>query len=547
MFHMPIDVSGFVNQPNNWAGLYHISDRLEKRQLAQQQLALQQQNKRNAAGTFLQNYLDPKDYLSGTAYDPMVLQGLQEAMQQGTHLASSGADSPTLMMALGPMVNKLTTYSTNAKNINKQVDDEISKMKESGLIGYDFSKLKDEAMKSAFFKTDEKTGQSILNPDGADPTASSYVQKAIQTVPEKVTNSTGFDTFADKAKMKTLADDVADYDKFGNMTKNKYDLTFQEYMVPERDKKGKVSGFVPAHDVATEKGNPLFHTTIDEKGNAIKNPVRLLDEKIFDGLPPGLIDNIKGQVKGHLKEFESATGEKVSMNSSRAKDVARALAYEELNRPQRNSGSIKHAGVYDKPGPAMATLNVNMTPQAIQNKADNAAATATARTNIKDEQKLNPIDAFGRAMNGDPEVLQGERIDKNGKKVYDITGVFKGGGLQAGRGVNYHFKGIYVDPDSKSVMVDKQSKDKSGNLVTTTEDIPEGKFGQFMYRIAQSNGVDYPKVKQMLEKMGYKNNKFSRGPQDISPAADFEGRKKSWKDSFKASADIIKNPFGGNK
>lgn len=533
---MPLDVSGFVNPQNNWAGLYHISDRLEKRQLAQQQLALQQQNKRNAAGTFLHNYLDPKDYLSGTAYDPMILQGLQEAMQHGTQLAAAGADSPTLMMSLGPMVNKLSTYSANAKNINKQVDDEISKMKESGEIGWDFAKLKDEAMQKAFFKVDEN-GQSILNPDGADPSVR-YVRKAIEESPEKVTSSMGFDTFADKAKMKSLADSVDEYDKFGGHNKRDYNLKFQEYMVPERDKAGKVIGFVPKHDTATEGGNPLFHTTIDENGNQKREPVKILDEAFFDGLPSGLIANIKGQLKKHLSEYETATGEKISMNSPKAKLAARGIAYEELNRPHRNFGSIEHAGIYNKPGPAMATLNVNMTPQALQNVADRAEASTTGHNRAKGLE-LNPITAIGGAMNGNPEILQGERIEKNGKQVYDITGVFKGGGLQAGRGATFKYKGIYVDPDTKSLVVEKESKDEYNFPVTVAETIPESKIGEFMHRIAQSNGIAYMKVKPLLEKMGYKNNKFSRSraEQEQELEADVEKRKK-WIDSFKA------NPFG---
>jgi hypothetical protein len=135
---MPLNLQGFVTEPNQWAGLYQAANQLEKRQARADQLALQQQTKRNAAGTFLQNYLDPKDYLSGTQFDPLILQGLQEAKQQGARLVASGADSPTLMMALGPMVNKLTKYTTNAKNINKQVDEQIKLMKDSGEIGYDF-------------------------------------------------------------------------------------------------------------------------------------------------------------------------------------------------------------------------------------------------------------------------------------------------------------------------------------------------------------------------------------------------------------------------
>lgn len=533
-----LDLRGFINEPQQWAGLYHAADQLEKRNYRDNALALQQQAKRNAAGTFLQNYLDPKDYLSGTAYDPMILQGLQTAMQQGSALAASGADSPTLMMALGPMVNKLSTYAVNAKNINKNVDDQISKMKESGEIGYDFSKLKDEALRNAFYKTDAKTGQSMLDPDQADPTVN-WIQKAIETSPEKVTNSVGFDTFADKAKMKTLADSVDEYDKFGNETKNKYNLKFQEYMVPERNTKGIVTGFVPKHDIATEQASPLLHTFIDENGKEKKAPVRLLDEGFFDSLPSGLINNIKGQVKKHLAEYELATGEKISMNSPKAKHVARALAYDELNRPQRNSGSIEHAGV-DKPSNAMINLRVQQTHEFLQNVEDKAAAAARGREQVTGTKKFNPILAIGGAFNNDPEVLQ-QHVEKGGRKVYDLTGTFAGGGLQAGRGVDYEFKGIYFDPDKRSLLVDKESKDRLGNKVINSEEIPEEDVGKFFYRIGPANGVTVPQIKKFLTQIGYSNRKFA-STDTISIQNDFNRRVEKVKNEKKWNK-ALQSPF----
>ena len=114
-------------------------------------------------------------------------------------------------------------------------------MKESGLIGYDFGKIKEEALKSAFYKTDAN-GQSQLDPDQADPSIN-WVEKAIQESPDKVTTGLGFDTFADKAKMKEEASSIQDFDRFGNMDRHDVNLKYQEYMVPERDGT-KVTGFV---------------------------------------------------------------------------------------------------------------------------------------------------------------------------------------------------------------------------------------------------------------------------------------------------------------
>jgi len=529
---MPLDLRGFTNEPNQWAGLYHAADTLEKNKLRADQLAISAQAKRNAAGTFLQNYLDPKDFLTGTAFDPMLIHGLQTATEHGAQLAAAGADSPTLMMALGPMVNKLATYAANAKNINKQVDDQISKMKESGAIGYDYAKLKDESIRNAFYKTDEKTGQSMLDPDNADPTVN-WIQKAIEKSPERVTTSQGFDQFADKAKMKTLADSVKSYDSHGNDNETKYNLKFQEYMTPERDIKGKVTRFVPLHDVATEKGNPLIHTFTDASGKEVKAPVRLLDESTFDTLPEGLIDNIKGQVKAHLNEYETATGEKIPMGSPKAKYIARALAYNELNSPHRNFGSIEHAGVYDKPSSAQVNLNIGSSPAWLNMLQNQSQAREQGRQNVVGMKGMDAANVLTKVFNNDPDVLANTNTVKDGRQVHDITGMFTGGGLKAGRGVNYKYKGIYYDPDKRGLLIEKETKDRFGIPHTETETITEDQIGPFMYKIGPANVIPAAKIKTALEQMGYKDGKFTKPGAATTPEKEFENRlKQSWRNPF---------------
>lgn len=534
---MPLDLSGFNTGQQQWAGLYHAADNLEKRKLRNDQLAAQQQGKRAAAGTFLQNYLDPKDLLSGTALDPMILDGLQVAMQQGAQLAASGADAPTLMMALGPMVNKLTKYATNAKNINKQVDDQIGKMKESGHIGYDYGKIKEEALRSAFYKQGAD-GKMQLDPEQADP-AVDWVTKAIQTSPEKVTTSVGWDTFADKAKMKEETMSITGYDPLGKMNKREANVKFQEYMVPELEigkhgkPTGKIAGFVPKYETAVDDGKPIMHKFTGPDGKPTKAAVRVVDKSLFDGLPQGLQDNIKGQVKLRLGEYETATGEKIPMGSPRAELVARALAYDELNRPQRNYGNKGTKVINDKPSPQQISLNIGGTDQYLDNLEKQAEARTRGRLTAKGEFRSEAGNTFMKITSGDPQYLQGDTVNKGGKNVIDVTGTFPGGGLKAGTGANFQYGGIYFDPTDKSFVVEKElPADRFGNKKVTTETIPEKDFGKFLYKIAKSNGMDYPEVEQMLKDMGYKDGSFKSTPSD--PAKDFDTRakKKSWKDAL---------------
>lgn len=530
---MPLNLQGFVGEPNQWAGLYHAADQMEKRQLKADQLAMQQQAKRNAAGTFLQNYLDPKDYLSGTQFDPMILQGLQEAMQQGSRLAAAGADSPMLMMALGPMVNKLSTYSTNAKNINKQVDDQIAKLKDSGYTGYDFAKLRDEALKSAFYKPDAN-GQLQLDPDQADPSVD-WIGKAIETSPELVTTSRGWDEFADKAKMKTEADMVQDYDRFGTMDKRKVNLKYQEYMVPER-KGGKVTGFVPKYEMANDQGQPIMHTFTNDQGQKVIDQVRVLDNDIYEGLRKDLKDQIRGQVKQHLAEYRTATGKEISPNSPQAKLVERALAYDELNRPQRNFGAIDYATIENKLSPQMISVNVQSTPQFKENLREITEIKADVRDQHK-PLKTNPIETIGEIFSGNPDYLQNTIPNS---PLIDVTTVFPKGGLKAGRGQNFNYRGIYFNPDTRELTVEKEGKlDMYGRKPVSTEFIKESDIGKFIYQIGEANGIGYPRIKELLKKIGYENNKF-KVSEEVEMQRDIDKREKK----VKAWRQITTQPLG---
>jgi len=527
---MPLDLSGFRSEPNQWAGLYHTADMLEKRKLRQEQLAYMGQSRRAAAGTFLQNYLDPKDYLSGTTYDPMLLQGLQTAMQKGSQLAAAGADAPTLMMALGPMVNKITQYSTNAKNINKQVDDQIKLMRESGLTGYDYSKLKDEAMRQAFFK-EGPNGQTMADPGEIDPSVN-YIQKALEANPEKLTTAAGLDLFAKNSPMTKTLYDRQTYTGFGEQDRSKVHLIGQNWLVPERDRSGKIVDLVPEHDIATEAGQPLFHNFIDDKGQQQRSPVRLLSESRFDDMMqrrPDIADYLKGVVKQHLKEYTDQGGKPISMQDPRAKLVARAIAYDELKA--RKAATIERADIVDKPSPQQISLKIGGTDQYINNIKKQTEARTQTRLNVTNQLKSNPGKVFDEILSGNPEYLQGNHVPINGKDVIEITPAMPGGGLKAGRGQNFKYGKLYYDPSDQSFIVEKNSKDKYGIAKTELETIKHEDLDKFKFQIGEANGI-----------------KLQSG-QAPTPAADpaaedFNNRQKKWRNATKSSANSILSPFG---
>lgn len=569
---MPLDLSGFRSEPNQWAGLYHAADQLEKRKLRQDQLAQQKESKRTAAGTFLQNWLDPKDRLTGTAYDPMLVQGLQEAMQQGAQLAMAGADAPALMMALGPMVNKINQYSTNAKNVNKQIDERIKGMRESGLTGYNYAALKEQALKNAFYSQDAN-GQLQLDPDNIDLNQD-YVKKAIENNPLEVTTEDVFDEFAKKAEKFETVGDVTTYTPTGTKFRSKAQLISPDYMVPEVDDQGVTTGFVPKHDIATEQGSPLFHT-FEQGGKQVRAPVRLLDENFYDkGLKPAMQDRIRGMVQRDIKTYSDKTGKQVDINSPAAKDVGRAIAYDLLNVPSRKGGSIKHIENKGQPSQAQINLKIQQSPEFLQNVEDKAAAAKRGRVSVEDpnnpdQYKSNAAELIGDIFTGKDDVsanpklkLNGDLFSMSGKsrsvkdyEVIDVTSSMKDGGLKAGRGQNFEYKKVYFNPKERTLIVDQEETLRSGKKATKSIEIPEAQIGQFINQIAEANGIDKRGVRALLDKMGYKNNKFggttqaAPAPATTAPAAqpdtpenDYKSRKakRPWKQSM--SVDL-KKPF----
>lgn len=571
---MPLDLSGFKNEPNQWAGLFHVADQMEKRKLRQDQLDLQKQTKRAAAGSFLQKYLDPKDMLTGTDYDPMLLQGLEALSQTGSQLAYAGADPTMLMMALGPGVNKLSSYATNAKNINKRIDEQLKGMKDSGMAGYNYSALKQEALKNAFYKTDDK-GQSQMDPDNFDPSVD-YVAQAIQKNPLAVTTEDVFDEFAKKAEKKTTTADVTSYTPAGTTFRSKADLTAAGYMVPETvwdPKAGKsgehvTTGFVPKYEVAKDRGNELLFD-FQKDGKTTRAPIRLLDEQEYDkGLWPAMHDRIRGMVQEHLSAYEKKTGNKIAIDSPEAKDVGRAFAYDMLNVDSRKGGSIKHLEQQGKLSPQQISLNINQSPAGLQNVEDRAAAAKRGRNSepTQAEQDRQSKRNFGEALadvfTGKEDIAESAKVKLNGEvytpdgkkkpvkdfKVIDITGSMPGGGIKAGTGANHTFGAVYFSPESSAVIIEKE-EGPQGNKQTNYMEIPEANFGQFINRYAEANGMNKAGTKAFLERIGYSGGKFKRSNKAVQPNPAAEGfkeakKQKPWREAAQKTLEAIKNPFG---
>lgn len=528
------------------AGLANLSNKLYTRNMAQQRLELAKEGKREQAGNFLRQYLEPKDYLTGTAYDPVISSSLQAALKKGSELAEQGADAPQLLMALGPMMQQVNDYSAKAKAVNKQADDAIKNMRESGYTGYDYARLKQEALRAAFHKRDPKTGQDLgLNDiNDVDP-SQNWIMKTLQDRPDLVTTSEGVDAFAKNYPQMKESTDAITYTPTGAKTRNKVNMVGQGYLTPDVDDQGAVTELVPRYEHATDGGNQIIHDFTDASGKPVKAPVRLLDEGLFNEAVghKGVGDWLRGQVMQHLREYKDATGKEIDMGSPQAHQVGRAIMYDELKR--RKTGGIQFVDELNKPSAAMVQANVFGDKR--QQAYDREQGRIQARLDLglpatgssaSTDKPLNTIETIHQLFNNNKNYLTGDFVEKNGHNVIRVTPNFKGGIVKFGRGQVGTYSDEYYDPKRRVLMLE----DADGKI------IEQGETGlkDFAKKIAAANGVNPDVVDPSFQNAKYddKTNKY-KSPQSMDKIND---RYFAYKDEQqqKAINNFAENGNGGD-
>lgn len=549
---MALDVSGLIIKPSEFEGLTQAGQTLERRKLKEEDQKQKKEAGKRATANFLTNYLDPKDYLTGTAYDPTLIKGFNDLMQQGASLAAQGADPTQLIMALGPGVSRLSNYSSKAKGINQKIDEQIKGLKDSGVTGVDYSKLREVALGTAF-----QTKDGVLDIESADPSVN-YIGKALQDRPEDFTTSEGLDEYARKSPMTKRLSDVSRYSKTGGLTREKAHVIGQNWLTEDMDDEGNTV-LVPKYEYATDNGKPIVETIKDKSGQSHLRQIRLLDEGEFDRMMEGDIGSnlyMRGQINQALKDHEKETGEKVNRDSPQAKRIARAVAYQELDK--RKTSTIENVDVMGKPSPQEVTLKVGSSPEYKQMLEEQAAARKEGRLSVlspTEQEKLNEVNvgqAIGNIFKGKEDFTSGERQVRKGRNVVEVTSSIPGGGFKKNRGSDIAFKKVFYDPVKRELIVETEKKETSSGKITPKDRvIPEAEVGQFISEIAEANGLKVNQVRGVLDKMGYKNGKFtgvddSRLVEEMSkPVPDTKADKSLEKFEKDASTGALTNGYKG--
>jgi hypothetical protein len=468
---MPIDVNNFIVPEQNMGGLYKVGDTLAKENYRKRQAADDAQKEQLSSTKYLENYFDPKDYLTGSQFDPMTNKLLFKAHGQALDLIKQNVPLGEVLMATSKLVNQVNDYMQKGKMYNEQKKNTIAALKD--VKGIDVNKLSNE-MDNAAFPIDPKTGQRDVNQ--FDPN-SNYADVALKN--GDVYTNEGFSDYVSKAGKNTTVEDVTVQNPNKSLRRTKAEITIPSFMQKETDERGAVTGFVPKYDIATEGDTKLMHT-FGEQGD---HPVRIVTQEVFDSLPAEAKAYLRQEVKRHSQKLG------VPITSAQAENFAKALAYDELKQSGKNYSTLKEQQV-EKAAPAPKItintgegksnkVNINDVYEGIKNKtADPTAGIVVkgdrigTRFNALDADAQEIISTFvnkNRSIKLDPDELFVNEED--GKiKVYS-TGGNKEIKFEL-RGGKYHpseTQLIYTLPERTTNLAAKQTGKEAKSAIIGKE------------------------------------------------------------------------------
>ncbi len=335
---MAADFQDFVTPEQEFKGLYAIGDTVAKQREREQRkaagLAQAQQEaktKKDASVKFFANYLDKKDKFTGTNYDPKKFELVDNTLAEAMSLIEKGASESEIMTSIQPKLATISKYDAVSQKYaadKKAILAELGKQK-----GIDINKVSEVMDEMAFYDIDPTTGERKEKEDylSINPSGQYWADLALRE--GDVYSSEGFDEFADKAQKTSSLQSVKTVDEKGKTVFGKAEIEGQGYLVPEYDGKD-FKDLVPKYTIATDAGNEHIKEWQTDNG-AVAAPIRLLDEDVFKSLQPKQLAYVRQEARKYAKE------QGMKLDSQQVENLAKAIAYDELNSPTRKSKKTK--------------------------------------------------------------------------------------------------------------------------------------------------------------------------------------------------------------
>ena len=327
------DFKDFIIAPQDLSGFEKIGDKLEAQRAA----------KAKADKERKLYELDPKDLLTNTLADEVIINGIQDVNKKAYDLFSSGIDYNQAKMMLSNDATKLYQNSQAAKNLSAQLKANIESNK--NVKGIDQDKYARELAKAAFLNPDNKvkdTFDPTLNYDDL-VRKTGDIYKPDEAIAEDIKNM----------PKNSEVYSVKKRDSKGNVTETKERIETAAGFEPYLDKDGVFQGVIPQHTEAplTETSKSVNDYITKTKDS--KEPLNLITDDHYERLRKS-DPVIMGAVNKDTRDFA------VAMN--------RELTPEEITTFQKakifdlylrsGKGGFKHETVEAQLSP-VTKINVN--------------------------------------------------------------------------------------------------------------------------------------------------------------------------------------------
>jgi hypothetical protein len=344
---MALDLQGFTTPEQSFAGLFHLAHDLRDDKARKEREAQQSRAMKATSGKFLADYLDPKDFLTGTNYDPLRTQRVADLMEEGMSLINKDGvtENSMLMAALAPKVNKLIQEGEVIKAAESQRKQAMDLLKDKK--GINKQKFNDAFKDYVFYETDENGQKKLKDISQLDP-SKNYADEVLRT--QDVYDATGFDDWIQKSGKEVREKDVKLTDEKGGMKQTKIAYTSPQMIKPEVDERGVFTGeFVPEYENLYRDGKPVVDIFNGKKGI-----VRGISKDVWDfGMIPGAKAFALQEARNDAKRLG------IPVSDPRVEDHARAIAYDITKASAKQHSTFREV-VAEKMAPAPKyNINVN--------------------------------------------------------------------------------------------------------------------------------------------------------------------------------------------
>jgi hypothetical protein len=441
----------------------------EQRRAKEEQRKREEQERQDSLTMYLGKEFDEKNFATGTPSDRVINDSLRQMKQNymGLIMKNPNMRLSELGYLIQGDVEKLNTYSVNAKTVRGMIDEATKGLDADKSV--DAKAIRMGALNKAFFDIDPETNQMRLKEPDKIEMNRDYVNEFMQERPDLwVKGNAGIEDWVNNQKAEAAGDETTT-DKGGIKKTRAWSANLRPFQEVMKDQDGNVTGIGIKHQLLEFPDGTNMEVLDDNMYQSLINSNR----------------GAKGYLDSRIKKHPMFKG--VDLNSPEADILRKRFAYEELSQNFNQGDAFKTKNIEDR--------------SALRDKIDllGIAKVMTGAGKPK-EEKPNVIEALIRAKAGDPLIVDG-MPGRNG--MINITGRIPGATVYQGKTKSKRSQDGKAQLESYSEIL---YNPRDGEIYVVDENRPGappekvGNFDKWIENIAEANGVPVKNVSGIRSK-----------------------------------------------